>query len=139
MREGAITSYGRPVLSHMVTALLTLTLVAIFFGDRLGFRRPPPLAQIPGRARSQAPPLPSRLLRPDPVAPRGMFRTRLLRFPKTCSRTSIPTSGTTFGSITRPTRASSTSRPRPRCPVSSATTPRPEPGRASSSTSKAIS
>ena len=63
MKEGAITSFGRPVLSHMVTALLTLALAVIVFGDRLGSRRLPPLAQIPGRARSQAPPC------PEPLAP----------------------------------------------------------------------
>jgi len=45
-----------------VTVLLTLILVIALLGDRLGARRPP-LAQIPGRARLQAPPL------PEPAAP----------------------------------------------------------------------
>jgi S1-C subfamily serine protease len=63
MREGTITSFGKPVLSHTVTALLTLVLAAVLFGDRLGLKRLPPLAQIPGRARAQVPP------RPEPVAP----------------------------------------------------------------------
>ena len=36
MREGAIISYGKSVLSHAVTALLTVMLVAVLFGDRLG-------------------------------------------------------------------------------------------------------
>jgi S1-C subfamily serine protease len=60
MREGTIWSHGKPVLSHAVTAVLTLALVAVFFGERLGLRRPPPLAQIPAR---QAP------ARPVPVTP----------------------------------------------------------------------
>jgi S1-C subfamily serine protease len=38
-------------------------LITVFFGDRLGLRRVPPTAQIPGRSRSQAPPL------PEPIAP----------------------------------------------------------------------
>jgi S1-C subfamily serine protease len=63
MKEGAMTSNGKPLLSHMMTAILTLALVVIFFGDRSGVRRLPPLAQISGRVRSQAPP------RPEPVAP----------------------------------------------------------------------
>ncbi len=63
MREGANTSFGKWVLSHALTAFLTVMLVAVIFGDRFGLRRRPPLNQIPGRSRSQAPPL------PEPVAP----------------------------------------------------------------------
>jgi S1-C subfamily serine protease len=63
MRESTITSCGKSVLSHLATAFLTVMLITVFFGDRLGLRRLPPLAQIPGRARSQAPPF------PEPVVP----------------------------------------------------------------------
>jgi S1-C subfamily serine protease len=59
MRESAIMSYRKPVLSHALTAFLTVMMVAVFFGDRLGLHRQPPLAQIPGRARSQVPPYPN--------------------------------------------------------------------------------
>jgi S1-C subfamily serine protease len=55
-------AYGRPVVSHMLTAFLTLVLVGAFFGDRFGLRRVP-LAQIPGRVRGQMPP------RPEPISP----------------------------------------------------------------------
>ena len=65
MKESATKSYGKSLLSHVATALLTVMLVAVLFGDRLGLRRVPPLAQIPGRARSQAPPF------PEPVDPSG--------------------------------------------------------------------
>jgi S1-C subfamily serine protease len=63
MTGSAIMSYRKWALSHAVTAFLTLMLVAVFFGDRLGLHRQPPLAQIPGRARSQVPPY------PDPIDP----------------------------------------------------------------------
>ena len=71
MRESEITSYGKSVLSHAVTALFTVMLVAVIFGDRFGARRVPPLAQIPGRARSQAPPLPEPVEPSSPVVPAG--------------------------------------------------------------------
>jgi S1-C subfamily serine protease len=63
MRESTITSFGKSVLSHVVTAFLTVMLITVIFGDRVGLRRVPPVAQIPGRARLQTPPL------PEPVAP----------------------------------------------------------------------
>jgi S1-C subfamily serine protease len=66
MKEGAITAYAKWVMSHVLTALLTVMLIAVMFGDRLGLHRKPPLAQIPGRGRVQAPPLPEPL---DPSAP----------------------------------------------------------------------
>jgi S1-C subfamily serine protease len=69
MREGANVSYGKSLLSHAATALLTVMLVAVLFGDRLGVRRQPPLAQIPGRARSQAPPFPAPLEQSSPIVP----------------------------------------------------------------------
>jgi S1-C subfamily serine protease len=67
MRDGTISSHGKRVLSHAITVLLTLALVAVFFGTRFGARRPP-LAQILGRARSQAPPLPAPVAASDAAA-----------------------------------------------------------------------
>jgi S1-C subfamily serine protease len=69
MREGAIVSYRKSILSHAVTALLTVMLVAVLFGDRLGLRRQPPLAQIPGHAGSQAPPFPAPVDQAGPIVP----------------------------------------------------------------------
>ncbi len=62
-------SCGKSVLSHVLTALLTVMLVALFFGDHLGLRRVPPLVQIPGRARSQSPPYPVPVDPSSPVVP----------------------------------------------------------------------
>ena len=69
MKEGAITAYGKWVLSHVLTALLTVMLIATMFGDRLGLHRQPPLAQIPGRGRVQAPPDPVPLDQSAPMVP----------------------------------------------------------------------
>jgi len=63
MKEGTISSYGKRILPHVVTALATLTLVMVLSGDRLGARRLAPLAQLPGRPRQAIPPP------PEPVAP----------------------------------------------------------------------
>jgi S1-C subfamily serine protease len=57
MRDGAISSVGKKVASHLVTSVLTLMLVFVFFGDFSGGRRPV-LAQIRGRGRTQPPPVP---------------------------------------------------------------------------------
>ena len=67
----------RPVLAHAATVLVTLILVAVLFGDRLGLRRPP-LAQIRGpierswsplpRGRSRRRPAPSPNRTPEPWA-----------------------------------------------------------------------
>jgi S1-C subfamily serine protease len=63
MKEKSPMSIGwRPVLAHAATVAVTLMLVAVLFGDRLGLRRPP-LAQIPGRPSELAPPA------PQPIAP----------------------------------------------------------------------
>jgi S1-C subfamily serine protease len=63
MKEKSPMSIGwRPVLAHAATVAVTLILVAVLFGDRLGLRRPP-LAQIPGRPSELAPPA------PQPIAP----------------------------------------------------------------------
>jgi len=70
MREGAIATYGKPVLAHVVTVLATLIFVVALFGDRLG-GRPPLLAQIRGRARTQAPTV------PDPGSPPNSALRRL--------------------------------------------------------------
>ena len=63
MKEATISSYGKPILAHAVTALATLTLVVVLAGDHLGARRPAVLAQVSGRSRQPAPPA------PEPVAP----------------------------------------------------------------------
>jgi S1-C subfamily serine protease len=65
MREGTVSSIRTSVASHLVTVLLTLMLVFIFFGDFSGGRRPL-LAQIRGRARTETPPVPA-----APAAPTG--------------------------------------------------------------------
>jgi S1-C subfamily serine protease len=63
MKEKSPMAIGwRPVLAHAATVAVTLILVAVLFGDRLGLRRPP-LAQIPGRPSELAPPA------PQPIAP----------------------------------------------------------------------
>jgi len=55
MKEaGAMPIGWRPVLAHAATVGVTLMLVVVLFGDRLGLRRPP-LAQIRGRAVPPAP------------------------------------------------------------------------------------
>jgi S1-C subfamily serine protease len=65
MKEGPISSFGNSILAHAVTVLVTLTLVMVLFGDRLGGRRRPPLVQIPAVSSQPAPaPLP-----PQPVSP----------------------------------------------------------------------
>jgi S1-C subfamily serine protease len=63
MKEKSPMAIGwRPVLAHAATVAVTLMLVAVLFGDRLGLRRPP-LAQIPGRPSELVPPA------PQPIAP----------------------------------------------------------------------
>ncbi len=48
MNEATRWSSGkRLLLSHALTVLMTLILMFVFFGDRFGLRRVPPLAQIP--------------------------------------------------------------------------------------------
>jgi S1-C subfamily serine protease len=58
MTESTFAKYLKPILSHAISASLALLLFVVLFGDRFGLRRVPPLAQIPGRSRSQVPPLP---------------------------------------------------------------------------------
>jgi S1-C subfamily serine protease len=65
MREPPNSSLGKTIASHLVTSLLTLMLVIVFFGDFSGGRRPV-VAQIRGRARTQPPPVP---VPADPSAP----------------------------------------------------------------------
>ncbi len=47
----------REIVSHGVTVLVTLILVAVLFGDRLGLKNPPP-AQIPNRKKIRVQPAP---------------------------------------------------------------------------------
>jgi S1-C subfamily serine protease len=53
------STLGRQILTHTLAVLVTVTAVAVIFGDRLGAKRVSPLAQIPGfsrRARNAPPP-----------------------------------------------------------------------------------
>lgn len=53
------TSIGRTLATHAATVALTLALVAMLFGNRLGLRRQPPVAQIPVLEQpAQEPPAP---------------------------------------------------------------------------------
>jgi len=63
MKEGPISSFWKSILAHAVTVLVTLTLVLVLFGDRLGARRRPPLVEIPSVSPEEAPPP------PRPVSP----------------------------------------------------------------------
>ncbi len=66
MKEGSPIPIGwRPILAHAATVGVTLLLVAILFGDRLGLRQPP-LVQIPGFSRQRVSPVPPA---PQPVSP----------------------------------------------------------------------
>jgi S1-C subfamily serine protease len=59
MVASARTTLGKQILTHALAVLVTLTAVAVLFGDRLGAKRVSPLAQIPGlsrRARNAPPP-----------------------------------------------------------------------------------
>ena len=57
----------KPILAHAVTVVVTLMLVMVLFGDRLGLRRPP-LAQIRGLSPELAPPA------PQPIPPSSVGR-----------------------------------------------------------------
>jgi S1-C subfamily serine protease len=48
---------ARSILAHAITAMVTLMLVMVLFGDRLGLRRPPAV-QILRRSREPIPPVP---------------------------------------------------------------------------------
>jgi len=61
-RQAPVAPAWRSVLAHGLTVLVTLLLVAVLFGDRLGLRRPP-LAQIRGRRAESVP------AAPQPVPP----------------------------------------------------------------------
>jgi S1-C subfamily serine protease len=62
MRQAPVSPDWRSVLAHAVTVLVTLILVVVLFGDRLGLRHPP-LVQIGGRRAGTVPPA------PQPVPP----------------------------------------------------------------------
>ena len=66
-RQAPVWPDGRSILAHGVTVMVTLVLVAVLFGDRLGLRNPPP-AQIRGRAAGPPPPTPQ----PVPPASRAV-------------------------------------------------------------------
>ncbi len=68
MKNCTISSFRKTVLWHSVTALLTLTLAVIFFGDHLGWRLLP--AQIMGRKRQPDSPSP-----PEPTTSSPFSRT----------------------------------------------------------------
>jgi S1-C subfamily serine protease len=63
MKEGTISSYGKPIVAHSLTALATLAVVIVLSGDHLGPGRLMALAQVPGRSRQPQPPP------PEPLAP----------------------------------------------------------------------
>ncbi len=66
MKDTSPISIGwRPILAHAVTVVVTLILVAVLFGDRLGLRRPP-LAQIRGVPNERMAPVPPA---PQPIEP----------------------------------------------------------------------
>jgi S1-C subfamily serine protease len=60
---------GQTLLAHGLTVAVTLGLMILLFGDRLGLRPPPP-NQIAGAARNQPKP------RPNPPAPAGNNSTK---------------------------------------------------------------
>src|SRR5262249_6227429 len=62
-REAPVSPDWRSVLAHGANVLVTLILVAVLFGDRLGLRNPP-AAQIRGRRAGSVPAAP----RPVPPA-----------------------------------------------------------------------
>ena len=60
MMERPSSSYGKTILAHVATVLLTLLAVMVLWGEQPGggpWRRPP-LAQIPGAPAPKVPPLP---------------------------------------------------------------------------------
>ena len=72
------TSMGRTIAAHAVTIILTLALVMVLFGGRLGLRRQPPTIEIPGLPAEppaalpvQVPGDPGRSLPPPPVEAAG--------------------------------------------------------------------
>src|ERR1017187_779905 len=69
MKKGTISTVGKTILTHSVTALVTLTLVAILLGDRGGGRLLP--AQIVGIKRQ-----PHSLPPPEPITQQGASRPR---------------------------------------------------------------
>jgi S1-C subfamily serine protease len=69
LRQDPVSPGWRSVLAHGVTVLVTLLLVAVLFGERLGLRNPP-LAQIRGRRAGSLPPAPQ-AAPPPPVAVPG--------------------------------------------------------------------
>ncbi len=103
-REMSFSPGWRSVVAHGLTVLVTLILVAVLFGDRLGLRRPP-LARIGGEAvgRPSRAPLTRNRSRPraarrDRTSAPASRPTRHLR-PRTCSGDSTRMSGRTSRSM----------------------------------------
>src|SRR5690242_15754140 len=69
LEEDAMSTGAKSVLAHAITVMVTLMLVMVLFGDRLGLRRPP-AAQILRRSREAIPPLPP-APQPIPEASQG--------------------------------------------------------------------
>jgi S1-C subfamily serine protease len=69
MKDGTISAVGKTILMHSVTVLVTLTLVGLLLGDRLGGRLLP--AQIVGVKRQPYSPPP-----PEPITPQTASKPR---------------------------------------------------------------
>jgi S1-C subfamily serine protease len=61
MKERAISSFGKPMLAHTLTAMVTLVVVMVVSGNHPGPRPHTALAQVPDRPRPAAPPAPDSL------------------------------------------------------------------------------
>ena len=72
MKKSPISSFGKMILTHFVTVVLTLTFVAILFGDRLGGRLLP--AQIVGVKRQPHFSPPPELAKPQAISRPGPVR-----------------------------------------------------------------
>ena len=55
------TSLGRSIAAHAVTVVMTLTLVMLLFGVRLGLRRQSPVVRIPGLSEEPPQALPAQV------------------------------------------------------------------------------
>jgi S1-C subfamily serine protease len=76
MKEVSISSSWKPIRAHAVTALVTLALAMVLFGERIGARRRPVVAQIPGLSRELSPPPPQPIAPSTSTAPATNEKTR---------------------------------------------------------------
>ncbi len=81
MKDGHSSPLYRSVLAHAATAAVTLMLVMVLFGGRMGFRRPP-LVKIGGDAAIEANPEPQQGFRERPPAPRPVLPGRAVVEPQ---------------------------------------------------------